>query len=194
MTQEFVTLPREVVEQAIDALYCTNSQEGSPTYNFELKAVKELRAALEQLKNHVPGAGNMVPAGWKLVPSDATHKWVENLADRGMRISGLASAISDMLAAAPQPPTTEQSSAVEQPQGEQEPVATVNRLGTIYLTQAGCGMQPGTRLYTHPKPKREPLTAEQWTQKLGDRQLFTILEAIRFVEKEYGIEAAHNIK
>lgn len=48
MTQEFVTLPREVVEQAIDALYCTDSEEGSPAYNFELKAIKELRAALEQ--------------------------------------------------------------------------------------------------------------------------------------------------
>lgn len=48
MTQEFVTLPREVVEQAIDALYCTDSKEGSPAYNFELKAIKELRAALEQ--------------------------------------------------------------------------------------------------------------------------------------------------
>ena len=48
MTQEFVTLPREIVEQAIYALYCTNSQEGSPAYNFELKAIKELRAALEQ--------------------------------------------------------------------------------------------------------------------------------------------------
>lgn len=47
MKQEFV-LPREVVEQAIDALYCTNSKEGSPAYNFELKAIKELRAALEQ--------------------------------------------------------------------------------------------------------------------------------------------------
>ena len=48
MTQEFVTLPREVVEQAIDALYCTDSEEGSPAYNFELKAIEELRAALEQ--------------------------------------------------------------------------------------------------------------------------------------------------
>lgn len=48
MTQEFVTLPREVVEQAIDALYCTDSEEGSPAYNFELKAIEELRAALER--------------------------------------------------------------------------------------------------------------------------------------------------
>lgn len=47
---ETVTLPREVVEQAINALYCTDSEEGSPAYNFELKAVKELRAALEQPK------------------------------------------------------------------------------------------------------------------------------------------------
>lgn len=51
MTQEFVTLSREVVEQIINALYCTDSQEGSPAYDFELKAVKELRAALEQMQD-----------------------------------------------------------------------------------------------------------------------------------------------
>lgn len=113
MTQEFVTLPREVVERAIAAL------DAEDPY----RAAVALRTALDQPQNHVSDAGNMVPAGWKLVPSDATHKWAENLADRGMRISSLASAISDMLAAAPQPPTTEQSSAVEQQQGEQEPVA-----------------------------------------------------------------------
>jgi hypothetical protein len=40
-------------------------------------------------------------------------------------------------------------------------------------------------------PPRQPwvgLTDEQWKQKLGDRQLFTILEAIRFVETVYGIK------
>jgi hypothetical protein len=36
--------------------------------------------------------------------------------------------------------------------------------------------------------KLVPLTDEQWKQKLGDRQLFTILEAIRFVETVYGIK------
>lgn len=120
MTQEFVTLPREVVEQAIDALFCTDSQEGSPAYNFELKAVKELRAALEQPQNHVPDAGNMVPTGWKLVPVEPTEKMI----DFGRSLSSFPDGVyRDMLAAAPQPPTTEQSSAVQQLQGEQKPVA-----------------------------------------------------------------------
>lgn len=39
-----------------------------------------------------------------------------------------------------------------------------------------------------PQPvERKPMTDEQWKKKLGDRQLFTIMEAIRFVEKQYGI-------
>ena len=48
MTQEFVTLPREVVDQAVEALFCTDSEEGSTAHENELKAVKKLRAAMEQ--------------------------------------------------------------------------------------------------------------------------------------------------
>lgn len=114
MTKEFVTLPREVLEQTLEALiYCEASDSSSEEQRFQ--AAIALRAALEQPKIHVPNAGNMVPAGWKLVPSDATHQWAENLADRGMRISSLASAISDMLAAAPKPPTVKNPLTVKQP-------------------------------------------------------------------------------
>lgn len=223
MKQEFVTLPREVVEQAIDALYCTNSKEGSPAYNFELKAIKELRAALERpqvvretapdgathiqpqqgafykrvdekwyvwsrmedgrphrwyispgtvesclkpisaaterLQNHVPDAGNMVPAGWKLVPLEPTHEMLRagrdahyeaekriqdqdawspgGFAKRAVRAAHVFQA---MLAAAPQPPVVEQpptaddSSEVEQPQVEQEiccKIWSVNRIDDL---------------------------------------------------------------
>ena len=181
MTQEFVTLPREVVEQAIDALYCTDSEEGSPAYNFELKAIEELRAALEQpqvvreaapngathiqpqqgafykrvdekwyvwsrmedgrphrwyispgtvesclkpisaaterLQNHVPDAGNMVPAGWKLVPVEptvemmdaggaATRRCYQHLNKGEVMCSYV---YRHMLDAAPQPPVVGQS-------------------------------------------------------------------------------------
>ena len=54
MTQEFVTLPREVVELAIETLLCTDSEEGSTAYENELKAVKKLRAALEQPQSEQP--------------------------------------------------------------------------------------------------------------------------------------------
>ena len=54
MTQEFVTLPREVVERAIEALFCTDSEEGSTAYENELKAVKKLRAALDQPQANQP--------------------------------------------------------------------------------------------------------------------------------------------
>ena len=73
MKQEFVTLPREVVEWAVEVLFCTDSKEGSTTYENELEAVKKLRAALEQPKNHIEQHLGMVPAGWKLVPVEATE-------------------------------------------------------------------------------------------------------------------------
>jgi len=56
-----------------------------------------------------------------------------------------------------------------------------------FLPGAGELLKGVTMLYTAAAPQREPMTDEQWKQRLGDRQLFTILEAIRFVEREYGI-------
>lgn len=132
MEQEFVTLPREVVEQAIEALFCTDSEEGSTSHENELKAVKKLRAALDKPQNHVPDAGNMVPAGWKLVPVEPTQGMIEagkdahyeaekriqepgawkqgGFAKRAVRAAHVFQA---MLDAAPQP------QALDQPQVEQ---------------------------------------------------------------------------
>ena len=56
MEQEFVTLPREVVERAITAIE-TNSFPGN--YDRHYEAINSLRTALEQPQNHVPDAGNM---------------------------------------------------------------------------------------------------------------------------------------
>ena len=122
-----------------------------------------LRAALEQSQNHVPDAGNMAPAGWKLVPSDATHQWAENLADRGMRISSLASAISDMLAAAPHPPTVKECLTVEQQQGGQEPVALLADAIRSEPTELIHKWRVLELIQDHakPQPKREPLTDKQ---------------------------------
>lgn len=48
---KMIMLPREVVEQAIEALFCTDSEEGSTAYENELKAVKKLRAVLDRPKS-----------------------------------------------------------------------------------------------------------------------------------------------
>lgn len=185
MEQEFVTLPREVVERALAAL------DAEDPY----RAAVALRAALEQTQDHVPDARNMVPAGWKLVPIEPTYDMLYDIQEfshilppRGKRIW------AHMLAAAPQPPTTEQSSAVEQPQGEQEPVAwvwfdanekpcNVTFGGPNINTPKDWGVSP---LYTHPQPKRNPLDVEE-IHRLWD-------EIDGWFNFARAIEAAHNIK
>ena len=265
MTQEFVTLPREVVERAIDALYCTDSEEGSPAYNFELKAVKELRAALEQPdhsgqsymegvtagrhelaseyplptdlydskdwrcgtyaervewlhtmhedareqiaaleqpQNHVPDAGNMVLAGWKLVPVEPTNDMLYDIQEyshilppRGKRIW------AHMLAAAPKPPTTEQPSAAQQPQveQEQEPVAWIwAEWSSRKLTFDGPPAVPSVRdeltkpawtpLYTRPQRERQPLSTAR-IDELIEEGIFggNPYELVRRLEEERGV-------
>ena len=176
MTQEFVTLPREVVDQAIAAMQRAGEQRGSTASEVvameamraaleqstdnhdwyqlgfregvvkgreELSAeyplpadlydskdwrcgtyaervewlhtmyedAKEQIAALEQPQNHVPDAGNMVPAGWKLVPVEPT---IRQMAAMGPAIracynmDGVSGSVVDvyraMLDAAPQSP------------------------------------------------------------------------------------------
>lgn len=75
MTQEFVTLPREVVENALDALNEADLlTEHRQDIELRRSALVALRAALEQPQNHVPDTGNMVQAGWKLVPVEPTEE------------------------------------------------------------------------------------------------------------------------
>ena len=115
MTQEFVTLPREVVEQALEAMSLALSdvdwRKDSPTQPVIHKAYNATSAALEQPQIQSGG----IPPNWKLVPVEPTIR---------MRLSARAwtdaptSVYHAMLAAAPQPPTTKDSSVV-QPQANQ---------------------------------------------------------------------------
>ena len=139
MTQEFVTLPREVLERTLDTL--GNAETVSrKQYEAELFVITAIRAALEHPQNHVPDAGNMVPAGWKLVPVEPTHEIISAMLeseaqdDEGkfptlfdlLDFSGankalmvVAAAYRAMLDAAPQPPTVKECLTVEQPQANQ---------------------------------------------------------------------------
>lgn len=80
---------------------------------------------LQSENGQLSTSSSTATAVWKLVPVeptrgmlDAAHKDLVRDAEIDMMLKGIHSA---MLAAAPQPPTTEQSSAVEQPRGGQEP-------------------------------------------------------------------------
>ena len=112
MTQEFVTLPREVVEQALDALFMYKPMVTGVTFQHGLEAMQALSAALEQPQNHVPDVGNMVQSGWKLVPVEPTREMLDAArkdlvrdAEIDPMLKGIHSAILD---AAPQPPVIEQ--------------------------------------------------------------------------------------
>ena len=103
MTQEFVTMPRTVVEQIISA-FDTDLVISS---GWQKKTAAALRAALEQSNRQSVHES-------ELMMNDASYR-----------------------------------RKFEQPQVEQEPVAWLHADGKH---------QP---LYTHPQPKREPLTDEQ---------------------------------
>ena len=215
MTQEFVTLPREVLERALEAMSLALSdvdwRKDSPTQPVIHKAYNATCAALEQPQNHVFDAGNMVPSGWKLVPVEPTQEMLDQLRFGWSDIS--TAQIIDRwkrtVDAAPQPPTTEDCSVVEPPQGEQEPVAWAVMQGGAICWEADYPFsnEPGwcdsdqqsVPLYTRPQPKREPLTDEavlgvaksieiQFDSERLNEQIDDILAFAR------AIEAAHNIK
>ena len=106
MEQEFATLPREVVEQALEALSNTGTQRGKQPSQFlaEGLSINALRAALEQPQNHIPGVRNMAPAGWKLVPVEPTKEMLDAYVRLQVRFNSARSDWAAMLAAAPQPP------------------------------------------------------------------------------------------
>ena len=200
-----ITLPIEVVERALASL---ESEFGKHS-----KSASDIRAALKQPQNHVPDAGNMMPAGWKLVPVVPT---IRQMAAMGPAIracynmDGVSGNVVDvyraMLAAAPQPPTTEQSSVV-QPQVEQEPVAFMHDVvaydgepdqalsfskDNFPLEGLGgfrsVGIHP---LYTKPQPKREPLTLAQIAEVFGWKPGYP--PTPDQVHDARAIEAAHGI-
>ena len=124
-----ITLPRSVLEQALDALKIghESAHDCAETFHIEMAGYKQqrhealdaevkqisdaigaLRAALEQPQVNSPE----IPEGWKLVPVEPTTKMIDAARSQSSFPAGVWRA---MLAAAPQPPV------VEQPQGEQEP-------------------------------------------------------------------------
>lgn len=166
MTQEFVMLPREVVEQAIEALFCTDSEEGSTAYENELKAVKKLRAALDQPQANQPA---MTPIA---------QRKLDSLLAEGYTISGYSIYHEQKhqhgfvtgagLVGWWRPEGVEHV----QPQGAQEPFTVLVRKRSWLANQweaAPRGFPDYGRswadervnVYTHPQPKREPLTDEQ---------------------------------
>ena len=122
MKQEFVTLPREVVERAIEALRGSETPTYRAQYDIEIDALVDLRSALEQPDAETPATA---PEGWKLVPVVPTPKMVSEGScavtlpgPRYIDESAAKKCWAHMLAAAPQPPTTKDSSVV-QPQANQ---------------------------------------------------------------------------
>ena len=130
-TQEFVTLPREVVEQALEAM---TAAMGAGPYKHRCSDAEEaLRAALEQ------------------------------------------------------------------PQGEQEPVATLHCTEECYVyaraTDAGkrIRFEQPIDLYTHPQPKREPLTHYE-IHELFRRSWDDCQDGDEIKAFARAIERAHDIK
>lgn len=168
-----ITLPRSVVEQALEAL------DESYADTRQGRALADaLRAALEQPQDHCKQNLDRVPTGWKLVPVEPT---------KDMKAAGAFAAMDQvrssynppsayipvdsmallsyraMLAAAPQPPTVKEA-LTTQPQVEQEPVAWYDGK-KFYGDQAAASMNMANMsalapVYLHPQPKREPLIGE----------------------------------
>lgn len=215
MTQEFVTLPREVVEQAIEALFCTDSEEGSIAYKNELEAVKKLRAALDKPQANQPA---MTPIA---------QRKLDDLVASGYTISGYSIYHEQKhqhgfvtgagLVGWWKPDGVE----YPQPRGEQEPdwsdsktlpselwknplLSLQERLqisdGAVqWNREVAENLRARLRAAQQPQPKREPLTDEavlgvaksieiQFDSERLNEQIDDILAFAR------AIEAAHNIK
>ena len=197
MTQEFVTLPREVVEQAMEALLNEGNFRKLRKPLIE-ESIKQIKAALEQPQNHIPGVRNMVLAGWKMVPVEPTQGMLDAYIHMQGRFSSVRSDWAAMLAAAPQPPTTEQSSVV-QSQVEQEPVAWIRTdWSSRDVTFDGPPAVPSVRdeltkpawtpLYTRPQRERQPLSTER-IDELIEEGIFggNPYELVRRLEEERGV-------
>ena len=99
-----ITLPRSVVEQALEAFSVATTPLARDRQKV-LLAIEALHAALDQPQDHTEQNLNMVPAGWKLVPVDPTTKMIDAARSQSSFPAGVWRA---MLAAAPKPPVVEQ--------------------------------------------------------------------------------------
>ena len=189
MTQEFVTLPREVVEQALDALWTAATPKAEA-------AIAALREALDQPQANQPA---MTPIA---------QRKLDSLLTDGYTISGYSIYHEQKhqhgfvtgagLVGWWKPEGME----YPQPQGKQEPFTVLVRKRSWLANQweaAPRGFPDYGRswadervnVYIHQQPKREPLT---------DEQIVDIDEEVMKSPRNYcvkfarAIEEAHNIK
>ena len=209
-----ITLPRSVVEQALEALdeiaWSNNTRRQSDRAD-DARIV--LRAALEQAQVNSPE----IPEGWKLVPVEPTSEMLDagrNACEgrfypqdmlHGPRAM-MADSWAAMLDAAPQPPV------VEQPQVEQEPVAYYVMNGAALFQLFRSKSQADALaydlqkrhdlsgslahfhvvpLYIRPQPPRQPLTDEAERQcpypKANPSTRDAWLDGWEAAEREHGI-------
>ena len=77
-----ITLPRSVVEQALEDLEMTINYVQSPTRREDMRdSIEALRAALEQPQDLHEQHLDMVPAGWKLVPVEPADSQIRAAQD-----------------------------------------------------------------------------------------------------------------
>ena len=257
MKQEFVTLPREVVERAIEALRGSETPTYRAQYDIEIDALVDLSAALEQPQAEQPAMtpiaqrklDDLVASGYTISGYSVYHEqkhqhgfvtgagfvgwWrpegMEYQQPRGeqTKIGSHRDAqevpFEDwwekhgqyLKAGGGQYEKTFawhawcEAAKKAQPQGEQEPVAWIRGSGLEMLklengghatVYASDGMSNHSQpLYTHPHPKRAPLTDEQIINIADDYEIqwvhggqtYDQFDSIAFAR---AIESAHNIK
>jgi hypothetical protein len=141
-------------------------------------------------------SGGITP-DWKLVPVRPTPEMLEQLRYGWSDIS--TAHVFDRwkrtVAAVPQTPTTEQYSAVQQPQVEQEPAGETEFMpGTTGFTMAcfrASDAPVGTKLYTHPQPPRQPLTDKRIDELLVESALVPVVPLYKTIAR--AVEREHRI-
>jgi RNA polymerase-binding transcription factor DksA len=175
-TQEFVTLPREVVEQALEALEEADLlMEHRQNIELRRSALVALRAALEQPQESPYGECDECGTEYSFDPTDGGSICVACLKER-----------------------------LEQSQGEQAPVAWlwVNKQtgakGVCF--EIPTAFHPDylwRHLYTHPQPAQKPLTDDQVLKAVRHLYQSDLPVGMGFsddLDVARAIEAAHNIK
>lgn len=132
-----ITIDRTVVEQALEALFMYKPMVTGVTFQHGLDAMQALRAALEQPKP-------LPPTVWRFVPTTMTDAMAA--VDKELRHAVPWIRWEAILAAAPQPPTLEQS------QPKREPIPNVM-------------MDLGWELHGSNDPYQSWCMAVEWTER-----------------------------
>ena len=190
MKQEFVTLPREFVERALEALKYEKDANNHLDWHHD-KTMNALRAALERTQDGLPLviAGAIFDfAGYLTtrpsvieVGSPANASPIADLVKEFSKLRGLSLADAAVLSW-----QEWLKSASQQPQIEQERCHLCDCTGDIHGRD---GEWRGECPYCRPQPKREPLTDEQ-IEKICP----SFDDPMRSEMWKIGFKAAHNIK